>query len=924
MYDWLEEEKQMARMRKTAGRYIGNTGYGPDGRLQPNKPTHLYQGNSGPVLLHEGEDVYANGKQHTVIPASRSLAAGRTIPPTHDQKTLEQIDAKGMKSGGTDTLRPQRPSGAVMSQPAQLPAFANQPANRPSDPSGAVNMNAGENLYATTTQRTVAPASRSQAAGRTITPAHGQRTLEQAGGKLRRMATGGTDTLSNLVPESARQYIPESALNSTVTTQPAQEPVISNQPPAGYSTINNQFLNGTQQDQPHQQPVTNPDTTTLRSVVPAGSQQNIPAGALDNSLSNYTTPIEAPTPPTMTIDRPDAPVAAPHDAGPLPEDPTIPDATIVFPQIPTRQDPVTTAPPQAVSRPLDEQIILPSSYFPDQQQAGSTPQSSARAYSDTALQQMAAMAAGRTSAADVANRRQIDDLGAMQNTEQLMAAHQGAQAGLTPDQIRMQQAMLQSQQGSQMSGVVSSQAAARLAAQEGATRDLSSAATTQQNVDISQGHLDVAERNADISQGHLDIAERDADRRDREEQEGNTNEVISTLLETGGAENLAEAGRLFREAHPGVDIDFSRLVAGDYMGAADDIFSLIGNLPEGTDPAIIAQLTGIASGALAQGYTSLGVNLQTPEGQGLVSTVADEGSTPETNPEAWSRWNGIADTTIRSWVESPDGLGSALDFSESDVGHNILDAISLAESGDMDAANTAARNLGFDSVEALAGEYGQVMAAAYIQNTTGWLSDSQRVLLQKYGMYQREFDVRDAAGGVIDATEGQTTAADEAAATVAATRSVASGNFTRPENVSEQDWATSIAVALTDAQAVHGGSGLIVGNTPTRGAAEVYDMNPEQYTATPLTNGFQRRGDSNPRNHWLDPTTGLWAEQNLGNVITTTNDGRWVVGPVIDVTVEGRTRNDRGTKQYIQMINLDTGAVENWEGGALGNALPQW
>jgi hypothetical protein len=61
---------------------IGNTGYGEDGKLQVDKPTHLINTNKGPRMLHEGENVSIGGQgQLSVQP---------------NQKTLEKLEKEGM------------------------------------------------------------------------------------------------------------------------------------------------------------------------------------------------------------------------------------------------------------------------------------------------------------------------------------------------------------------------------------------------------------------------------------------------------------------------------------------------------------------------------------------------------------------------------------------------------------------------------------------------------------------------------------------------------------------------------------------------------------------------------------------------------------------------------------------------------------
>lgn len=112
-YQWLKEEQaRQAKQGKgswqddlgklavlgTGGpmgsQYLGNTGYGEDGRLQPSMPTGVVQTAQGPVMLHEGETAIRNSDGTvTIIPAQ----------PTQSQllQVQQRTGMPGMQTGGT-------------------------------------------------------------------------------------------------------------------------------------------------------------------------------------------------------------------------------------------------------------------------------------------------------------------------------------------------------------------------------------------------------------------------------------------------------------------------------------------------------------------------------------------------------------------------------------------------------------------------------------------------------------------------------------------------------------------------------------------------------------------------------------------------------------------------------------------------------
>ena len=107
--------------------YLGNTGFGEDGQLQPHNPTHLVNAPDGPVMLHEGEDLKMHGNGNIeVIPAGDSLS----------QSQLSMIEkrggVRGMQTGGYFSTKPSARtnpfSGQMqapdMTQVPEMPTFS--------------------------------------------------------------------------------------------------------------------------------------------------------------------------------------------------------------------------------------------------------------------------------------------------------------------------------------------------------------------------------------------------------------------------------------------------------------------------------------------------------------------------------------------------------------------------------------------------------------------------------------------------------------------------------------------------------------------------------------------------------------------------------------------------------------------------------
>jgi hypothetical protein len=118
MQSFLERMRQRGAMQKRPNgqrgyfteplytRYMGNTGLGEDGKLQTQNPTAIVPSKTGPVAIHEGEDLYqrSNGDVR-VVPAKQSMAAPNATTPTEmPQRQMKamarQMQIPGMSIGG--------------------------------------------------------------------------------------------------------------------------------------------------------------------------------------------------------------------------------------------------------------------------------------------------------------------------------------------------------------------------------------------------------------------------------------------------------------------------------------------------------------------------------------------------------------------------------------------------------------------------------------------------------------------------------------------------------------------------------------------------------------------------------------------------------------------------------------------------------
>jgi hypothetical protein len=118
MQSFLERMRQRGAMQKRPNgqrgyfteplytRYMGNTGLGEDGKLQTQNPTAIVPSKTGPVAIHEGEDLYqrSNGDVR-VVPAKQSMAApnatSTTEMPQRQMKAMaRQMQIPGMSVGG--------------------------------------------------------------------------------------------------------------------------------------------------------------------------------------------------------------------------------------------------------------------------------------------------------------------------------------------------------------------------------------------------------------------------------------------------------------------------------------------------------------------------------------------------------------------------------------------------------------------------------------------------------------------------------------------------------------------------------------------------------------------------------------------------------------------------------------------------------
>lgn len=93
--DQMKQQSAAGRQKKNGrrsyfvepiyARFMGNTGYGEDGKLQPKNPTGMLQSENGPVMIHEGEDMFQmpNGDVK-VNPAAQSQASLRQMEQKYD------------------------------------------------------------------------------------------------------------------------------------------------------------------------------------------------------------------------------------------------------------------------------------------------------------------------------------------------------------------------------------------------------------------------------------------------------------------------------------------------------------------------------------------------------------------------------------------------------------------------------------------------------------------------------------------------------------------------------------------------------------------------------------------------------------------------------------------------------------------------
>lgn len=130
---WLQQKKQEAQMTQQRSaspsfsplreRYLGNTGPGPNGVVEPSRPTHVMAGQGGPVVLDEGEDVYQKGDQVRVVPANQSqgMQNGAPVMPGEQQEEIESGPIGRMCSGGKFKVRRMQTGGTFETPKPEAP-----------------------------------------------------------------------------------------------------------------------------------------------------------------------------------------------------------------------------------------------------------------------------------------------------------------------------------------------------------------------------------------------------------------------------------------------------------------------------------------------------------------------------------------------------------------------------------------------------------------------------------------------------------------------------------------------------------------------------------------------------------------------------------------------------------------------------------
>jgi hypothetical protein len=215
-------------------RYMGNTGFGEDGKLQPKNPAAMVPGAQGPVMVHEGEDMYArpNGDMQ-VVPASMSQGRMRQMEKSMN---IPGRSIGGIIKSGADALRDPLGStkklvtdaskvdtGAITNTLAQKrtePGFENNIGTR----FGADNILPNVKNLVPMNNGFQSPPPPAEAAGRAVAP----RTMEQPAAQ-----PAVTPVENYVVPAGGTTAQARVAPTRTMPTETALTPVQNQIAPAG-------------------------------------------------------------------------------------------------------------------------------------------------------------------------------------------------------------------------------------------------------------------------------------------------------------------------------------------------------------------------------------------------------------------------------------------------------------------------------------------------------------------------------------------------------------------------------------------------------------------------------------------------------------------------------------------------------------------